>query len=156
IVAGPEAHDALSRHAHLGTFEGRAVQGGWSEAARAASGQYFAVLDAGDLVYPDHFEKLLAALQRDGAALAVARGRHTRSDAPGHIAEKLVVPQHRLDVATFARERFLRAPALVFDRLRLPEEAVNNPDPTASDPDGTLALRLACALGPAAVEEVTW
>jgi hypothetical protein len=158
----PGARLALARHAHLGTFEGRAIEAppglarGWAAAAQAASGQHFAVLDAGDLVYPDHFARLSQALRGAGAGLAVARGRTTRSDAPGHIADKLVAPRGALDVATFLRERALRPPALLFDRARLPEEAVNNPDPDGSDPDGTLSLRLAGAAAFAAVEEVTW
>ncbi|WP_157758762.1 glycosyltransferase family 2 protein [Cystobacter fuscus] len=74
---GAEGAREVERHRQLGGFLFQRIAGtlpdAWGEALRRARGQYVAFLEAGSVVYPRHYVRLIDALQRGSSAWSVAR-----------------------------------------------------------------------------------
>ena len=133
IVADPEA---LARLCHLETFT----------AGETLRGQYLAVLEAGDLVYPQHFADLIAALKLGDAAWGLSRGRERVEKDDGTITSKRDDEAWPYDVASLTRENRARAGGAVFDRLRLGAMDLNNPPATIVDVAALFAPAVVTAL----------
>ncbi|HSP78285.1 MAG TPA: glycosyltransferase family A protein, partial [Myxococcaceae bacterium] len=135
LALGPEARpsaeatrELLERYRRLGGFQLQLVEGDapglLDEALRRTRGQYVAFLEAGGVVYPAHYVRLVAALQRGEEAWAVARAfRATcRPGRPGEvpfIESKCPFPLgEHLETTHLLQEPELLQ-ALVIDRFRV-------------------------------------
>lgn len=146
-AARPAADAIVSRHLALGTFE----------AAAAPEGRYLALLDAGDLVHPQHHALLRRALEGSSAAFALARGRGVRlarTDAGAYVTAKMDQPPLPADVAGLLRPGSLAGPAALFDRTRFARLDVNDPGLGPSERGARLARRLLSFTRPAIVAGV--
>ncbi|OJH40413.1 glycosyltransferase [Cystobacter ferrugineus] len=126
--AGAEEEPGMERHRRLGGFQFQRLEGSlpgaWNEALRRARGQYVAFLEAGSVVYPAHYARLIDALRRGSSAWSVARAfRATCAPgAPGavpYIESKRPFPlgEHLEPTHLLQEPELLQA--LVVDRTRV-------------------------------------
>lgn len=143
------ARELLERYQAIGGYTFQLVEAAASEAfaegTRRARGQYLSFLDAGCVVYPDHYVKLLLALREGPAAWAVSRARRT----PLEGAERFVGHKRPLPLGEHLEPAHLhREPSLLFalavDRSRLGPFPLERAAERASE----LPLRLAALFEP--------
>lgn len=104
----------VERHRGLGRYQPVYARDGLA----AATGQYVSLLQAGDVVYPHHFTKLIAALERGTAAWAVARSR--RAIGRPYVERKTEPTQEaRFSAVRWLQHGAVERCAFVVDRTRL-------------------------------------
>ena len=151
----------LDRHLCLGDLRGRFIHVPSDRDVRgrmanigveSAQGQYLAFLDDDDVVYPNHYARLVGALRAGAAAWAVARVRLSRftRDASGalYCTGKSDSPSGAFDLAQLLRENTIPSNAYVLDRARLGRFPVRFSEEMVRHEDYALVLRLATLFRP--------
>jgi len=163
--AVPRIEGVLERHRSYGGYEYQVLQHPTDRDERArlanlgvqaARGQYVAFLDDDDVVYPDHYERLVAALQKSHAAWAFApvrRAWFTR-DPQGNLycKRKDVYPgSDRWDRVQFMRDNYITCHSYVIDRERVGRFHIAFSEELSKNEDYILLLRMAALFRPVAV-----
>lgn len=120
---------------------------------RAARGQYIAFLDDDDVVYPQHYERLIGLLKKGHAAWAVGRTQRAyfRTDSQGSLFcyNKVVMPRpESFDIAALVVDNFITCHSYVVDRSRLGQFPFEFPEHMTVLEDYLFLLRFAALFSP--------
>jgi hypothetical protein len=152
----------LERHQHVNGYTFQVISRPSSEDIRGrllnigvehAQGEYLAFLDDDDVVYPEHYRKLIAALRDGTAAWAVARTRAVwfTTDVSGELycKRKSDFDAHQaFSLSDLVRENYIPAHAYVLDRARLGRFPVRFAEEVNRCEDYVFLLRLAACFRP--------
>ena len=119
----------------------------------AARGRYLAFLDDDDLIYPDHYLRLIASLRASRRAWAFARSRRVEltREAQGELyvrSKSDFFAGDRFDRASLIRDNYIALNSYVIDRTRLGRFALRFPESFSQLEDYVLLLQLAALFQP--------
>jgi hypothetical protein len=152
----------LERHSSLGDYSYQIIREPSSQdirarllnlGIRAARGQYIAFLDDDDVVYPQHYERLIALLRKGQAAWAVGRTRRAsfRTGPQGELYcyDKATMPRaESFDLAALVIDNFITCHSYVLDRSRLGRFALEFSEKMTVLEDYLFLLHLAALFRP--------
>ena len=121
-----------------------------------ARGQYLAFLDDDDVVYPDHYARLIKALKEGQAAWAISavkRAYFTKApDGTPFCVRKDVFPHTgTLDLGRLAHDNYVTCHSYVVDRFRTGAFPIGFDERLTKGEDYALVLRLLSVFRPAAL-----
>nr|WP_246357258.1 glycosyltransferase [Pyxidicoccus fallax] len=124
---------------------------------KAARGQYVAVLDDDDVVYPQHYKRLIDVLREGEAAWAISKVRRayfrTAPNGELYCRGKDELPRSgKFELHQLVRENNITCHSWVVDRARLGRFPVGFAEELSLHEDYAFLLRLAALFRPALVE----
>jgi hypothetical protein len=139
VVAAPSREDIRARLVNLGVREAR--------------GQYLAFLDDDDVVYPDHYSRLIEALQGSERAWAIGgvrevRQSRTRDGSLYADSKQPLFPRTRFERADLVQSNYVTCHSYVVDRTRLGSFPVEFAEETSRNEDYIFLLRLTALFRP--------
>ncbi|MGV3625460.1 MAG: glycosyltransferase family 2 protein [Archangium sp.] len=164
-TAAAELEAVLAKYQALGNYEFKVLKQPSNQDIRArlanlglkhASGQYVSFLDDDDVIYPQHYERLVQALRESGAAWAFAPVRRAYfkalEDGELFCKTKDVFPRSEaLDLAQLMHDNYVTCHSYVVDRTRLGRFALGFEERLDKGEDYALLLRLLALFRPVAV-----
>ncbi len=157
--------EVLERHRKTGGYSSRVLHSPSKKDIRArlvnigleaARGQYLAVLDDDDVVYPHHYARMIDALHGSDRAWALSpvRRLYMTRDANGElysVSRNLMPLAGTFDRPKLMHDNYITCHAWVIDRSRIGKHRVQFEERLTKSEDYTMLLRLAALFTPVVI-----